>query len=94
MQPACLSCLPSPQPHRGPTPQKGRPGERGLHISPYLPGALFNLPSYAATLQKADPLKVYPQLKGTFPENLKKLKRTMEGLDWKVSLSSCSRPLS
>ncbi|KAF6080748.1 CD74 molecule [Phyllostomus discolor] len=35
-------------------------------------------------LLKADPLKVYPQLKGTFPENLKKLKRTMEGLDWKV----------
>ncbi|KAF5913288.1 hypothetical protein HPG69_016904 [Diceros bicornis minor] len=35
-------------------------------------------------LLKADPLKVYPQLKGSFPENLKHLKNTMEGLDWKV----------
>lgn len=83
-QPACLYCLPSPQRHHGATPQKGRPREHGLYISPYLPGALFNLSSCPATLQKADPLKVYPQLKGTFPENLKKLKRTMEGLDWKV----------
>ncbi|XP_054423895.1 HLA class II histocompatibility antigen gamma chain isoform X2 [Pteronotus mesoamericanus] len=35
-------------------------------------------------LLRADPLKTYPQLKGTFPENLKKLKSTMGGLDWKV----------
>lgn len=35
-------------------------------------------------LLKADPLKVYPQLKGSFPENLKRLRNTMEGLDWKV----------
>ncbi|XP_012646462.1 HLA class II histocompatibility antigen gamma chain isoform X2 [Microcebus murinus] len=35
-------------------------------------------------LLRADPLKVYPQLKGSFPENLKHLKSTMEGLDWKV----------
>ncbi|XP_012385908.1 HLA class II histocompatibility antigen gamma chain isoform X2 [Dasypus novemcinctus] len=35
-------------------------------------------------LLKSDPLKVYPQLKGSFPENLKHLKSTMEGLDWKV----------
>ncbi|XP_076993522.1 HLA class II histocompatibility antigen gamma chain [Tamandua tetradactyla] len=35
-------------------------------------------------LLKADPLKVYPQLKGSFPENLKHLKGTMQGLDWKV----------
>uniref|UniRef100_A0A8C9AIH6 CD74 molecule n=1 Tax=Prolemur simus TaxID=1328070 RepID=A0A8C9AIH6_PROSS len=35
-------------------------------------------------LLKADPLKVYPQLKGSFPENLKHLKSTMETLDWKV----------
>ncbi|XP_012663070.1 HLA class II histocompatibility antigen gamma chain isoform X1 [Otolemur garnettii] len=35
-------------------------------------------------LLKADPLKVYPQMKGNFPENLKHLKSTMETLDWKV----------
>ncbi|XP_008564119.1 PREDICTED: HLA class II histocompatibility antigen gamma chain [Galeopterus variegatus] len=35
-------------------------------------------------LLKADPLKVYPQLKGTFLENLKHLKSTMENPDWKV----------
>ncbi|XP_037656789.1 HLA class II histocompatibility antigen gamma chain isoform X1 [Choloepus didactylus] len=35
-------------------------------------------------LLKTDPLKVFPQLKGSFPENLKHLKNTMEGLDWKV----------
>lgn len=48
-------------------------------------GALFNLPSCPfAAPQKSDPLKVYPQLKGSFPENLKRLRNTMEGLDWKV----------
>lgn len=47
-------------------------------------GALFNLPSGPAILQRADPLKVYPQLKGSFPENLKHLKSTMQGLDWKI----------
>ncbi|EHH26939.1 hypothetical protein EGK_17025 [Macaca mulatta] len=35
-------------------------------------------------LQNADPLKVYPPLKGSFPENLRHLKSTMETLDWKV----------
>ncbi|XP_011840734.1 PREDICTED: HLA class II histocompatibility antigen gamma chain isoform X7 [Mandrillus leucophaeus] len=35
-------------------------------------------------LQNADPLKVYPPLKGNFPENLRHLKSTMETLDWKV----------
>ncbi|KAM9695305.1 HLA class II histocompatibility antigen gamma chain isoform 1-T1 [Trichechus inunguis] len=35
-------------------------------------------------LLRTDPLKVYPQLKGSFPENLKHLKDTMDGLDWKV----------
>ncbi|XP_029798905.1 HLA class II histocompatibility antigen gamma chain isoform X6 [Suricata suricatta] len=35
-------------------------------------------------LLEADPLKVYPQLKGSFPENLKHLKNTMGPLDWKV----------
>eukprot|EP00069_Balaena_mysticetus_P022581 bmy_14426T0 len=34
--------------------------------------------------EKADPLKVYPQLKGSFPENLKHLKDTMDGMDWKL----------
>ncbi|VTJ62315.1 Hypothetical predicted protein [Marmota monax] len=35
-------------------------------------------------LLKSNPLKVYPQLKGSFPENLKHLKSTMDNLDWKV----------
>uniref|UniRef100_A0A8D2AZ92 CD74 molecule n=1 Tax=Sciurus vulgaris TaxID=55149 RepID=A0A8D2AZ92_SCIVU len=35
-------------------------------------------------LLKSNPLKVYPQLKGSFPENLKHLKKTMNDLDWKV----------
>ncbi|XP_053763009.1 HLA class II histocompatibility antigen gamma chain [Panthera pardus] len=35
-------------------------------------------------LLEGDPLKVYPQLKGNFPENLKHLKNTMGTLDWKV----------
>ena len=45
----------------------------------------LDLPSCLAPPQEADPLKVYPKLKGSFPENLKHLKRTMETLDWKVS---------
>lgn len=35
-------------------------------------------------LLETDPLKVYPKLKGNFPENLKHLKSTMGPLDWKV----------
>ncbi|XP_006220599.3 HLA class II histocompatibility antigen gamma chain isoform X1 [Vicugna pacos] len=35
-------------------------------------------------LLKADPLKVYPQLKGSLPENLKHLKSTMDGMNWKL----------
>ncbi|KAF3828447.1 hypothetical protein GH733_004901, partial [Mirounga leonina] len=35
-------------------------------------------------LLETDPLKVYPKLKGNFPENLKHLKTTMGPLDWKV----------
>ncbi|XP_010960097.1 HLA class II histocompatibility antigen gamma chain isoform X2 [Camelus dromedarius] len=35
-------------------------------------------------LLKADPLKVYPQLKGSLPENLKHLKNTMDGMNWKL----------
>lgn len=35
-------------------------------------------------LLATDPLKVYPQLKGSFPENLKYLKRSMQSLDWKI----------
>lgn len=58
-------------------------------------GALFNLPSCPfAAPQKSDPLKVYPQLKGSFPENLKRLRNTMEGLDWKVSKLPCAGALS
>lgn len=35
-------------------------------------------------LLNGDPMKVYPQLKGSFPENLKHLKNSMPGLEWKV----------
>ncbi|XP_048187107.1 HLA class II histocompatibility antigen gamma chain isoform X2 [Perognathus longimembris pacificus] len=35
-------------------------------------------------LLRSNPLKVYPQLEGSFPENLKHLKSTMNGQDWKV----------
>lgn len=45
-------------------------------------------------MQRANPLKVYPQMKGSFPENLKHLKNTMEGLDWKVSRLPCTGALS
>ncbi|XP_052011802.1 HLA class II histocompatibility antigen gamma chain isoform X2 [Apodemus sylvaticus] len=34
-------------------------------------------------LMRSGPLD-YPQLKGSFPENLKHLKNSMDGLDWKV----------
>nr|KAF6348013.1 CD74 molecule [Myotis myotis] len=42
------------------------------------------LPMEGLLQGKADPLKVYPQMKESFPENLKHLKKTMEGLDWKI----------
>ncbi|XP_004620647.1 HLA class II histocompatibility antigen gamma chain [Sorex araneus] len=35
-------------------------------------------------LQKSDPLKEYPQMKGSFLENLKHLKDTMDSLEWKA----------
>uniref|UniRef100_A0A2K5QL35 Ia antigen-associated invariant chain n=1 Tax=Cebus imitator TaxID=2715852 RepID=A0A2K5QL35_CEBIM len=35
-------------------------------------------------LLNADPLKVYPPLKGSLSENLKHLKNTMETMDWKI----------
>ncbi|XP_040828542.1 HLA class II histocompatibility antigen gamma chain isoform X1 [Ochotona curzoniae] len=35
-------------------------------------------------LLRSDPLKVYPQLQGTFQENLKQLKNNMDGLNWKI----------
>ncbi|MCQ8064049.1 hypothetical protein NP303_25135, partial [Salmonella enterica] len=35
-------------------------------------------------LLKSNPMKVYPQLKGSLPENLKHLKSTMNGMDWKT----------
>uniref|UniRef100_A0A9L0RUY5 CD74 molecule n=1 Tax=Equus caballus TaxID=9796 RepID=A0A9L0RUY5_HORSE len=55
-------------------------------------GPMQNATKYGNTTQdhvmhlllRADPLKVYPQLKGSFQENLKHLKSTMDGLDWKV----------
>ncbi|NP_001351012.1 HLA class II histocompatibility antigen gamma chain isoform d [Homo sapiens] len=42
------------------------------------------LPMGALPQGNADPLKVYPPLKGSFPENLRHLKNTMETIDWKV----------
>lgn len=55
-------------------------------------GPVQNVTKYGNTTQdyvmhlllRSDPLKVYPQLKGSFPENLKQLKGTMDGLNWKV----------
>ncbi|KAK2497336.1 hypothetical protein MC885_012744, partial [Smutsia gigantea] len=35
-------------------------------------------------LLETDPFKVYPQLKGSLPENLKYLKSSMQSLDWKM----------
>uniref|UniRef100_A0A8D1V451 CD74 molecule n=1 Tax=Sus scrofa TaxID=9823 RepID=A0A8D1V451_PIG len=35
-------------------------------------------------LLKSDPLGVYPKLKGSLPENLKHLKNTMDGVNWKL----------
>ncbi|KAG8504486.1 HLA class II histocompatibility antigen gamma chain, partial [Galemys pyrenaicus] len=65
---------------------------RALPMEGLLQGPMQNATKYGNTTQdhvmhmllKSDPLKVYPQLKGNFPENLKHLKNTMEGLDWKV----------
>uniref|UniRef100_A0A8D1V4H4 CD74 molecule n=1 Tax=Sus scrofa TaxID=9823 RepID=A0A8D1V4H4_PIG len=34
--------------------------------------------------EKSDPLGVYPKLKGSLPENLKHLKNTMDGVNWKL----------
>lgn len=77
----------------GSTPQNEDQGNIGYTLHLTGQGALFNLPSCPAILQRADPLKVYPQLKGSFPENLKHLKNTMEGLEWKVSRSPCTGAL-
>uniref|UniRef100_A0A671F7A4 CD74 molecule n=1 Tax=Rhinolophus ferrumequinum TaxID=59479 RepID=A0A671F7A4_RHIFE len=65
---------------------------RALPMDGLLQGPMQNVTKYGNStedhvmhlLLKADPLKVYPQLKGSFPENLKHLKNTMEGLEWKV----------
>lgn len=65
---------------------------RALPMDGLLEGPMQNVTKYGNStedhvmhlLQRADPLKVYPQLKGSFPENLKHLKNTMEGLEWKV----------
>lgn len=55
-------------------------------------GPMQNVTKYGNTTQdyvmhlllRSDPLKVYPQLKGSFQENMKQLKGTMDGLNWKV----------
>uniref|UniRef100_A0A7N5JVX1 Ia antigen-associated invariant chain n=1 Tax=Ailuropoda melanoleuca TaxID=9646 RepID=A0A7N5JVX1_AILME len=65
---------------------------QALPMSGLLQGPVKNATKYGNMTQdhvmhmllEADPLKVYPKLKGSFPENLKHLKRTMETLDWKV----------
>lgn len=36
---------------------------------------------------------MYPQLQGTFQENLKQLKNNMDGLNWKVGMSPCALTL-
>ncbi|KAL2779239.1 HLA class II histocompatibility antigen gamma chain isoform d, partial [Daubentonia madagascariensis] len=62
-------------------PKPPKPVTKMRMASPLLMQAL---PMEGLPQGKADPLKVYPQLKGSFPENLKHLKSTMESLDWKV----------
>uniref|UniRef100_A0A8C5NXE0 H-2 class II histocompatibility antigen gamma chain n=1 Tax=Jaculus jaculus TaxID=51337 RepID=A0A8C5NXE0_JACJA len=65
---------------------------QALPMESMLQGPMQNATKYGNMTQdhvmhlllKSDPLKVYPQLKGSFPENLKHLKNTMGGLDWKV----------
>ncbi|KAM7142496.1 HLA class II histocompatibility antigen gamma chain isoform 1-T1 [Molossus nigricans] len=65
---------------------------QALPVEGMLQGPMQNATKYGNTTQdhvmhlllRADPMKVYPQLKGNFPENLKHLKKTMEGLDWKI----------
>ncbi|XP_016040784.1 HLA class II histocompatibility antigen gamma chain isoform X2 [Erinaceus europaeus] len=65
---------------------------QALPVEGLFQGPLQNATKYGNTTQdqvmhwllKTDPLKVYPQLKGSFPENLKHLKSTMEYLEWKV----------
>ncbi|XP_036168004.1 HLA class II histocompatibility antigen gamma chain [Myotis myotis] len=65
---------------------------QALPMEGLLQGPMQNATKYGNTtmdhvmhlLLKADPLKVYPQMKESFPENLKHLKKTMEGLDWKI----------
>uniref|UniRef100_A0A8D1B381 CD74 molecule n=1 Tax=Sus scrofa TaxID=9823 RepID=A0A8D1B381_PIG len=37
-----------------------------------------------ASPRGSDPLGVYPKLKGSLPENLKHLKNTMDGVNWKL----------
>ncbi|KFO32011.1 HLA class II histocompatibility antigen gamma chain [Fukomys damarensis] len=65
---------------------------RALPMEGLLQGPMQNATKYGNmtqdhvmhTLLQSDPLKVYPQLTGSFLENLKHLKNTMQSLDWKV----------
>lgn len=88
-QPGDHVAVPLDGPCRLPSPlaplRQGSRGTRAAHFTVPAGEHFLNLPSCLATLQEGDPLKVYPQLKGNFPENLKHLKNTMGTLDWKVS---------
>ncbi|XP_008847616.1 HLA class II histocompatibility antigen gamma chain isoform X2 [Nannospalax galili] len=65
---------------------------QALPMDNMLQGPVQNATKYGNTTQdhvmhlllKSDPLKGYPQMKGTFPENLKHLKNSMDGMDWKI----------
>lgn len=65
---------------------------RALPMDNMLQGPVQNATKYGNMTQdhvmhlllKSDPLKVYPQMKGSLPENLNHLKNTMDGLDWKI----------
>lgn len=65
---------------------------QALPVEGMLQGPMRNVTKYGNTTQdhvmhlllRGDPMKTYPELKGSFPENLKHLKKTLEGLDWKL----------
>ncbi|XP_012880938.1 PREDICTED: HLA class II histocompatibility antigen gamma chain [Dipodomys ordii] len=61
----------------------GRTGAKGRNLLCW--GGVGHTSGFcSAPLQRSNPLQVYPQLKGNFPENLKHLKNTMDNLNWKV----------
>ncbi|NWI64365.1 HG2A protein, partial [Todus mexicanus] len=63
-----------------------------MKVLPLAPSQSFTSPTprfslrcltMVVTLQKADPSKMFPELKGNLMDNVKSLKKTMTDLDWK-----------